>query len=416
MSNFLTDDKVLLHTIDRFEANQVAAKHSGTQYQGELGKRTGVNRGDTIRLQKPTIEEVRRGWTADWKETNEDYTTLVIGEPIGIDKILTTREVHLDLSSEGKQIIDGVVSRIEHEIELMAIEEVMKTANFVGAPGTNPSALSTYLGGVARLREMMVPSDDEILNIVSPQMEVDAVDFLKGLFQADDELSRQYKQGKVRRAAGLMWAASNMLKTHTTGSVAGSGLVNQPSALADGSTSIALDDFTASQTGVVKANDIFTFDGMNACHPITKQDLGWKFPVRATVDADSDGSGNVTLNFEALTGGGLYFSGPRQNVTAQPTNNGTVYLFGHASSYASTTARQGAMWHKSALERVYIKLDDVDGEGVLGKTMTEKNTGMTMRYTRQFDINTSKHKLRWDVWPVFKLVRPEWAVRLQSGQ
>jgi hypothetical protein len=414
MSNFLTNDIVVLDTLDRFEANQVAAKHSRATYQKEFAKRSGVNVGDTIRIQKPTIEEIRRGWTADWKETDEDYTTFVIPEPIGVDKILTDKEMHLDLSSEGTRIIEGVVSRLEHEIELMAIEAVMLTANFIGAPGTNPSALSTYLNGVARLRDLMVPGDDDILNLVSPQMEVDAVDFLKGLFQADDELNKQYKKGRVKRAAGLMWAASNMTKTHTTGSAAGSLLVNQASALANGATSIALDDATASQTGVVKQNDILTFDGMNACHPITKQDLGWKFPVRATLDADSDGSGNVTVYFEALTGGGLYFSGPKQNVTAQPTNNGTVYLFGHASSYASTTARQGLMWHKDALERVYIKLDDADGAGVEGKTITLDN-GMSCRYTRKWDIDLAKWKLRWDVWPAFKLVRPEWALRVQSG-
>jgi hypothetical protein len=100
---FLHDDKVLLNTIDRVEANQVAAKHSGTQYQGQFNKRSGVNVGDTIRLQKPSIEEIRRGWTADWKETNEDYTTFVIGEPIGVDKTLTDKEMHLDLSSEGSR-------------------------------------------------------------------------------------------------------------------------------------------------------------------------------------------------------------------------------------------------------------------------------------------------------------------------
>jgi hypothetical protein len=323
MSTFLTDDKVLLSTIDRVEANQVAAKHSGTQYQDKFNKRSGVNVGDTIRLQKPTIEEIRRGWTADWKETNEDYTTFVIGEPIGIDKILTDREMHLDLSSEGKQIIEGVVSRIEHEIERMAIEEIIRTPQFVGVPGTNPSALSTYLNGVAKLRDQMVPDDDNIMNLISPQMEVDAIDFLKGLPQAEDSIASQYKSGRVKRVAGLLWAASQMTRTHTTGSVAGSGLVNQPSSLANGATSIALDDFTVSSTGVVKANDSFTFDGMNACNPITKDDLGYKFPVRAIADADSDSSGNVTLYFEALRGP-LYFSGsaPERHRAAHQQRNG----------------------------------------------------------------------------------------------
>jgi hypothetical protein len=319
--------------------------------------------------------------------------------------------MHMDLSSEGGQILSQVMNRLSHECDLMAIEAVMETPHFVGSPGTNPTALSTYLNGVARLRDLMVPDDDGILNAISPQMEVDAVDFLKGLFQDDAELSRQYKKGRVRRAAGLLWASTQQTKTHTTGSVAGSGLVNQATALANGATSIALDDFTASQTGVLKQNDCLTFDGMNAVNPITKQDLGWKYPVRVIADADSDGSGNVTAYFAEP----LYFSGPKQNVSAQPTNNGVVYLFGHASSFASTTARQALMWHKSALAVVYQPLDNADGHGVKGRTVTDKKIGMSIRYTRRWDQDIAKWKLRWDVWPKFKLVRPEWAVRVQSG-
>lgn len=415
MSTFLHDDVVLLDTLDRFEAARVAARHSNSSYQSKFAKKTGVNVGDTIRIQKPSIGEVRRGFTADWKEIVEDYTTFVIGEPIGADITLSEAEMQLDLSSEGSQILDTVTNRLVHELELMAIQEASKTANFVGVPGVNPSALSTYTNGIARLRDNMVPDDDYILNMISPQMEVDAVDFLKGLTQADDAIAKQYKSGRVKRVGGLMWSASNMLTTHTTGSVAGSGLVNQPTALANGAVSIALDDFTASQTGVVKTNDVFTFDGMTACHPITKQDLGWKYPVRATLDADSDGSGNVTLYFESMHGGALYFSGPLQNVYAQPTNNGVAYLFGAATTYASTTTRQGLQWHKAALEHVFLPMENADGAGVAGKTITLKDTGMSMSFKRQQNIDTLRWKLRWDIWPTFKLIRPEWAVRVCAG-
>jgi hypothetical protein len=139
----------------------------------------------------------------------------------------------------------------------------------------------------------------------------------------------------------------------------------------------------------VKRTTSFTFDGMNACHPITKTDLGWKFPVRATADADSDGSGNVTLYFEAMDGGGLYFSGPsaERHRAADEQRHG-VPVRRRARPTRGHHVRQGLMWHKAALERVYIKLDDADGAGVMGKTMTEKNTGMSMRYTKQWDINS----------------------------
>jgi hypothetical protein len=78
-------------------------------------------------------------------------------------------------------------------------------------------------------------------------MEVDAVDFLKGLPQAEDAIAKQYKTGRVKRVAGLMWAASQMTRRTRPARSSGSGLVNQPASLANGATSIALDDFTVSE-------------------------------------------------------------------------------------------------------------------------------------------------------------------------
>lgn len=410
MANFLTDDIVPLESLDQFEAVLVASQHSDKKFEQYFGTHGGSNRSDSIRIRKPNFEEIRTGWTADWKETDEDYVTLQFGEPIGVDKILTDKEMHMDLSSEGGQIIKSVMNRLAHKVDEMAIDEVMKAPNYVGTPGTNPTALSTYLNGAAILRDFCVP-DDDILCAISPQMEVDAVDFLKGLFHDDESLKRQFKTGRVKAAAGLKWAGTQQTKTHTTGSVAGSLLVNQPSSLANGATSIALDDATATQTGVVKQNDIFAFDGMYAVNPITKQSTGRLMTVRATADADSNGSGEVTLYFEPA----LYFSGPKQNVSAQPTNNGVVYLFGSATAYASTTTRQGLMWHKTALACAYQKLDNADGEGVKGRTVSDPKLGKSIRYTRRWDQDIAKWKLRWDIWPVFKLVRPEWALRIQSG-
>jgi hypothetical protein len=255
----------------------------------------------------------------------------------------------------------------------------------------------------------MVPGDDNILNLISPQMEVDAVDFLKGLTQADDAFAKQYKTGRVKRVAGLMWAASQMTRrTRPARSSARGSSISRRRWRTARYRSRSMTSPPA--TGVVKLNDIVHLRRHERVPSDHEDRPGLEVPVRATADADSDGSGNVTLYFDGRRP--LYFSGPLQNVTAQPTNNGTVYLFGAATTYASTTARQGLMWHKAALERVYIKLDDADGAGVAGKSMTEKNTGMSMRYTRQWDINIAKWKLRWDVWPAFKFMRPEWALRV----
>src|SRR5829696_3717939 len=98
--NFLTDDVVTLESLDMFEANLVAAKHTDRKFEAIFGTHGGSNRSDSIRIRKPNFVEVRRGWDADWKNYDEQYTTLTFGEPIGHDLMLTEKEMHMDLASE----------------------------------------------------------------------------------------------------------------------------------------------------------------------------------------------------------------------------------------------------------------------------------------------------------------------------
>lgn len=407
--NFLTDDVVSLESLDMFEAELVAAKHTDRKFEAIFGTHGGSNRSDNIRIRKPNFVEIRRGWDANWKDLDEQYTNLTFGEPIGVDLMLTEKEMHMDLSSEGKQLIQPVLNRLAHEIDAMVIDEVMTAPNYVGAPGTNPSALSTYLNGVAVLRDFCIP-DEDLLLALSPQMEVDAVDFLKGLYQDDSSLASQYKTGRVRRAAGLKWASTQQTKTHVTGTVAGAGLVkgaNQSGA------SVNSDDWTATQTGVLKRNDIVSFPGCYAVNPITKQSTGRLATFRVTQDIDSNSTGaNEAVIYIDPP---IVLSGPNQNVSAAPDDDGAIQLFGHISSYASKTARQGLMWHKSAVALAFQRLDNPNGEGAKGRAVTDEKLGLSIRYTRAWDIDRAKWKLRWDVWPAMKLVRPEWALRVQSG-
>lgn len=410
--NLLTDDVVTLESMDLFENELVATQHTTRKFEAIFGTHGGSNRSDTIRVRKPNFFTVREGWDADWQDIDEESVNLTIDKPIGIDVKLSESEMHMDLSSASEQILKPAMSRLAHKVDSYVIDKIMQSPNYVGTPGTNPAALSTYLSGQAILSDYCCPNDSGgILCAISPQMDVDAVDFLKGLYADTASLGRQYKDGRMRRAGGLDWARTQQTKTYTTGSVAGSGLVNQPASLANGAVSIATDDWTATSTGILKQNDIIAFDGMYAVNPITKESTGRLKTVRVIQDIDSTGAGAATVYFEPA----LYFSGPKQNVSAQPTDNGIVYLFGAATTYASKVARQGLMWHKAAVALAFQKLENPDGQGAKGSAKTDEKLGISMRYTRAWDIDKGVWKLRFDVFLGVALLRPEWTLRVQSG-
>lgn len=407
--NLLTDDVVTLESMDLFENELVATQHTTRKFEAIFGTHGGSNRSDTIRVRKPNFFEVREGWEADWQDLDEESVNLTIDKPIGVDVKLTESEMHMDLSSASEEILKPVMSRLAHKVDSYVIDEIMKSPNYVGTPGTNPSALSTYLSGQAILSDYCCPNDQGgILCAISPQMDVDAVDFLKGLFADTGSLSRQYKDGRMKRAGGLDWARTQQTKTHTTGAVTGSGLVKGAS---QSGASLTTDDWTASTAGILKKNDIVSFTGCNAVNPVTKESTGRAKTFRVTADVDSDSSGDATVYIDPP----IVLTGPKQNVTGSPTNDTAVQLFGHASSYLTTTARQGLMWHKAAVALAFQKLENPDGQGAKGAAKTDSKLGISMRYTRAWDIDLGVWKLRFDVFLGVALLRPEWTLRVQSG-
>jgi hypothetical protein len=404
---FENDDVVTLRSLDLFENELVAAKHTTRKYEAIFDKNGGSARGSTIRVRKPNFFEVREGWTADWQDLNEQSVDLSIDKPIGIDVKLTEAELHQNLSSAEDEIIRPAMSRLAHKVDEYVITEAMKSPNYVGVPGTVPQDIDVSLDGRALLLDYGCPDDGNLLVAYSPQMEADIVNTLKTLNRDDDEISKQYKTGKMRNAAGLRWAMTQQTKTHTVGPNTGAGLVK---GAGQSGASITADDFTADTAGVFKRNDIVAFPGCNAVNPITKESTGRLKTFRITADVNSVSTDATLPIFPAIV-----LSGPNQNVTAAPDDDGAIVVFGHASSYANVVARQGLMWHKNAIALAFQKLQSPDGQGAKGAAKTDEKLGISMRLTRSWDIDEGMWKLRFDVFLGVALLREEWTLRVQSG-
>ncbi len=406
--SFLTDDVVSWKSLDLFENALAVLKRTNRRFEGIFGPHGGSNRSDTIRVRQPNFVTVRTGWTASWQDLDEQYVNLVIDKPLGVDIKLTDKEMAMDLTNQGVQIMKPVLNHLASQVDLYCVQELGRSPNYVGTPGTTPSMLSTYLDGQALLSDYGCPIDDEITVAVSPQMDVDIVDALKGLYHDDTSLKRQYLQGTMRKAAGLTWARTQQTRTHATGSAAGGGLVK---GAAQSGASVVVDDYTVTQTGVLTQDDIVAFDGCYAVNPVTKASTGRLKTFRVIAAVSSDATGDATIPIEPA----IVLTGPNKNVTAAPDDDGKVYQFGKETDHASTTARQGLMWHPLAIATAFQQLENPNGEGAKGRTVTDTKSGISIRYTRAWDIDDAVWKLRWDVFMGVKLIRPEWTLRVQSG-
>jgi len=402
---FLTDDIISLEGLSVLENNLVAAKHTDRKKEALFGTHGGSNRSDTIRVRKPNQYTVRSGRTYSAQNIEDQYTTMLVDTQIGVDTEIYSDEFKQDLSSFSDQIIKPQAALLANEIDKAVLTAAKQTHNIVGTQGTVPSALSTYLAAGVKLDQNAAPRDGQRAMIIGPQMQADAIDFLKGLFNSQSKLGEQFGSGEVaKRVAGFDWDMSQNLASHTVGPLGGTPATN--GIPANGATTIVTNGWTAAAAARVKANDVFTLPGIYSVNPVSKVSTGVLMQIRVTADGSSDGSGNLTLSVDPP----LYSSGARQNISAAIASAQALTFFGAAS----TAGSQGAAWHKSAIALAFCPLPKPEGVD-MASTKTDRQLGISLRFVRWFDGDTDSFKARFDVKYGVKVLRPEWVVRVASG-
>jgi hypothetical protein len=71
-------------------------------------------------------------------------------------------------------------------------------------------------------------------------------------------------------------------------------------------------------------------------------------------------------------------------------------------------------WHKSAIALAFAELQKPQGVD-MASVKTDKQIGVSMRFVRVYDVSSDVFKSRFDVLFGYKVVRPEWVCRIQSG-
>ena len=84
------------------------------------------------------------------------------------------------------------------------------------------------------------------------------------------------------------------------------------------------------------------------------------------------------------------------------------------ASGVSVASAQGMAWHKSAIALAFAELQKPEGVD-MASVKTDKQIGVSMRFVRVYDVSSDVFKSRFDVLFGYKVVRPEWVCRIQSG-
>ena len=381
------------------------------QYDDRFAQ-TGAKIGTSLNVRMPSKYTVRTGAALSAQDHIERSTPLTVSSQYGVDVSFTTVELTMDLDDFSERIIEPAMAQLAAKIEGTALAAAYKLVpNYTNATTDGLLTYKRFQQGGANITKALGPLSQRTA-ILSPDSQVEFNDAVKGLFQSQENIRKQYREGMMGRTGGFDVYENTLCPTHTTGTLDSAAALTDGTTLGTSTTANAWVSQTAlSINGVtadtLKAGDIITISGVYDVHPETKANYG----ALKTFVVQSD----VTLTTAATTytvtvkPGMIYGSGNAYQNCAlsgiSDTDDNTVTLIGAVGSAFG----QDLQFHKDAFVFATADLEDVSKYGAWGARA--QKDGISMRIARQYAIGTDTVPCRLDILWGFAGLYPELANR-----
>lgn len=355
----------------------------------------GAKIGDTLKIREPNQYTVTTGKALTTQDTVETSISLQVQTQKHVGMNFSTAELTMSIDDFSKRIIDPAMSVLAANIEYDAMTMYQDVYNSVW-DSAGDLAYTDVLDGRVLIQRGLAPTSDRTANLNSQDM-VDVIKDTKTLFNDQAQLSKQYKEGFMGRAAGFDFMENTMWPGHTTGSENGSYVVNTSTGITSGTATIT----TTGGSGTLSVGDVFTVAGVYSVHPETKVSTGelQQFVVTSAVS----GAGAWAVSPTPVT------SGAKQNITIVSAGAGKAVT---VAGTASTAHRTSLIYQKEAF--TFATADLLMPKGV-DFARREVLDGISLRLVRQYDINNDNLPCRVDVLYGYKTLRPQFAARLHMN-
>ncbi len=365
------------------------------EYDSSFAK-DGAKIGDTLKIRLPNQYTVRSGASLNTQDITESSVSLQVATQKGVDLNFTSSDLTLSLDDFSDRILDPAMAVLAANIESDAMSMYQDVYNEVDNHGA-ATTFAKVLDGRKVLVDNLAPLSNRFANL-NTQDNVDLVDALKGLFNDQDRLSKQYREGYMGRTAGFDFMENTLWPDHTTGTDDGTGDYLTNDLTAQTGATLVVD----TGAGTFTKGDVITIEGVYRVHPETKattKDLQ-QFVVTDNV------AGNAT---SIPISPSIVASGATQNVSNGAADGKKITKLGGG---AGASHGISMLHHKQAF--AFATADLVMPKGV-DFASREVYDGISIRIVRQYDINNDKFPCRLDVLYGYKTIRPQLACRLASN-
>src|SRR6266568_6532519 len=264
-NTLLTISMITREALRVLENNLTFTKYVRRDFDDSFG-RAGAKIGTVLNIRKPARYAGRVGQGLSLEDATETQVPMVLNTQRGVDIAFTSQDLALSVDDFSDRFVRPAIANVANNIDYDGLQQYLNVYNQIGAPGTVPNALLTYLQAGQRLDEEAAPRDDLRSLVISPAMQATILDALKGLFQSATDIATQYESGKMGMAIGFKWSMDQNCPVNVIGQLGGTPTVNNASQT--GATLIT-QAWTSSAATRLKKGNVFTIgSGATGCFAV----------------------------------------------------------------------------------------------------------------------------------------------------
>ena len=372
----------------------------------------GYQVGTSITIRRPADFTVRDGATMNVQDATEGSLTLTVDKQKGVDFAFTSQDLTLSIKDLSERILKPALVQLANQVDRDLHLLYRRVPNWVGTPGQTINSYADFAKAPERLDEIACPQDRRCATM-APADHWGLLGSQTALF-INDVAKGAYRKGSLGMIGGVDTYMSQNVPSHTTGSFAGTTVIDQT--LTTSTTSYASEkddmiqtihiDGLTDATAAIKAGDTFTIADVYDVNPVTKE--AKDYLKHFVVTADATAAGNE-VDLEVYPA--LIWTGAHQNVSVTSgvtdLNNKAVTFFGSEE----TGYRQNMVFHPNAFACVMVPMVDPPGAVDVSR---QTYKGTRVRVIPVYDGVNDKSKFRLDILYGVKDVDPRIATRVSG--
>lgn len=365
----------------------------------------GAKVGYTIQYRLPQRYTVGTGTTITPQSVQDTVVPVTLTTQNNVPLSFNVQSLTVEVSMFRDRYIKPALVRLGNQIDQAGLQTCFSaTFNFVGTPGTSPSANSTYLSANVLLSNSGCPEEGRKV-IINPGMMAAIANANFSLFNPQAKISEAFKTGQF--ATDVLgfeeWYQDQNVYMNTNGTFVGTPVINGSNQTG---TSLSIRGFTSGST-TLNVGDRFTIGSVYAVNPQNYNSTGSLQQFAQQVQV-SDTTGTLTATILPS----IIASGQYQTVDSLPVDGAAVTI--NTGLSATANAAQGLAFHEDAYVLAMADLMYPES-AVVKERLSDKDTGIAMLLTKGYDVINFVEITRLDVLYGYKVVRPELACAVVGG-